>query len=914
MPDPRTYLDDQGRELFVSDGISGGRTWGTYRRKPTGSLERVTSSALPLRPTRDRAQRDLDDRAGRKSWRVADEPEQAKGEEHRMSRHVADQELLITEINLESNIRTVTDVTPELVASIKEHGVYSRIIVRLANTGTDHTYDMLDGHRRAKAALLAGHETVPARIYDMTVAEYRETQLLLAEQHKDIDCLDRARAIKGLIDLGRTQQQVADLLGQTQSWVSKQLALLKVPQTHDLIRHGILSGSAAEELVRLKDRPEMLGDLVKDLEKAKEPLTVERVRQKIAETVARDGRPLDKLAHADCAEGCDRRTKAYGADYCLDPECWLNKREAYRESLRKAAIEGGMPFVPWSAAPPALETCPDDCPESGMVNRRQGGDPGRACFSSDSDCYTARQAEHQARQNAAFAASQKLRAEGDAIRQAEAEARKPAEVERLARVEGYLADRIASAQATFSRAESRLLSLWALTSTWTGLEYAARVLRVAEGLEEVVGPALAALSTRELTTIAMAHVLMSDLDDSAETGDSGLNALRDELMSQDASTEPAEREDLLDAARLVNPPDPDDADDDGDDEPNPGEDGTYESPSVQPGPPYEDADLDEEPATPGPSPRESISAHDVATEAAILEATPPAPQAGMSLAAFKAEAAEPIDLRANPPKAAESKSSKAARDCKGDCKRCDQKHCDIHPSHAIRSHPEFEEGGPADEEPAEDELAPLPLEKASYGANPSVTGCPVSGKPTSPAACLKCCSGMPLRCNCPFVTGLADRPAPFHCPGQVEPCPPSVDGGPEDEPAPVAITKCPIDGKPRTPEVCQTCCSGNKADEGCCARVTEGEAPFSCDGVECPGEPEEAPSEAAPSPEPEASAPWTCPEYGEAVEADFCRTCADELRIKGACCNYVIQALAPHRCALCDLRANCRVAVAKGVA
>ncbi len=50
MPEP---------EYFVSDGISAGATWATYRRRPTGSLQRVKSPALPLRESREEAERDL---------------------------------------------------------------------------------------------------------------------------------------------------------------------------------------------------------------------------------------------------------------------------------------------------------------------------------------------------------------------------------------------------------------------------------------------------------------------------------------------------------------------------------------------------------------------------------------------------------------------------------------------------------------------------------------------------------------------------------------------------------------------------------------------------------------------------------------------------------------------------------------
>jgi len=55
------YRDQQGRILFVSDGISCGKLWTTFYRKPNGSLKRYKSPRLlPLRRTRIQAQRDLD--------------------------------------------------------------------------------------------------------------------------------------------------------------------------------------------------------------------------------------------------------------------------------------------------------------------------------------------------------------------------------------------------------------------------------------------------------------------------------------------------------------------------------------------------------------------------------------------------------------------------------------------------------------------------------------------------------------------------------------------------------------------------------------------------------------------------------------------------------------------------------------
>jgi hemolysin-activating ACP:hemolysin acyltransferase len=58
--DATQYRLNAERVLFVSDGISGGRTWFTAWRKPSGSSRRFITPHLPQRKTRDEAQADLD--------------------------------------------------------------------------------------------------------------------------------------------------------------------------------------------------------------------------------------------------------------------------------------------------------------------------------------------------------------------------------------------------------------------------------------------------------------------------------------------------------------------------------------------------------------------------------------------------------------------------------------------------------------------------------------------------------------------------------------------------------------------------------------------------------------------------------------------------------------------------------------
>ena len=49
-----------GTRFFVDDGISQGEWWATYTRKPNGSMKRLVSRHLPLRPTPEEALLDLE--------------------------------------------------------------------------------------------------------------------------------------------------------------------------------------------------------------------------------------------------------------------------------------------------------------------------------------------------------------------------------------------------------------------------------------------------------------------------------------------------------------------------------------------------------------------------------------------------------------------------------------------------------------------------------------------------------------------------------------------------------------------------------------------------------------------------------------------------------------------------------------
>ena len=98
-----------------------------------------------------------------------------------------------------SNIRADLRIGPEFVETIAGLGVLKDIDVYPTLTGLV----VLDGHRRHRAALEAGLETVPVRIVDVAgEAERIGLQLTENDEHAHTSSADRARAINQLVLMG----------------------------------------------------------------------------------------------------------------------------------------------------------------------------------------------------------------------------------------------------------------------------------------------------------------------------------------------------------------------------------------------------------------------------------------------------------------------------------------------------------------------------------------------------------------------------------------------------------------------------------------------------------------------------------------------------------------------------------------
>lgn len=154
----------------------------------------------------------------------------------------------------------------DLAASIREDGVLQNLVVRRGPTRFDgkETYFLIAGERRWRASQIAGLETVPCRVLD--VSELKAGLLALVEnvQRVDIGPLDQAKFIQTLIVAAEERGQrlsIADMareMGKSAGWVQKRLDLQRcredvqrMVEAHpETMSHGLVIDKVGDERFR----------------------------------------------------------------------------------------------------------------------------------------------------------------------------------------------------------------------------------------------------------------------------------------------------------------------------------------------------------------------------------------------------------------------------------------------------------------------------------------------------------------------------------------------------------------------------------------------------------------------------------------------------------------------------------------
>ncbi|WP_263358633.1 ParB/RepB/Spo0J family partition protein [Acidicapsa ligni] len=112
----------------------------------------------------------------------------------------------------------------ELAETIGKVGVYQAILAR----PKDERLEIVFGARRYRASLLAGKETIPTVIREMSDAEVIEAQLVENLQRRDVHPMEEAEGYKRLLSLSDptyTVEQMAAKVGKTPVYITTRLKL-----------------------------------------------------------------------------------------------------------------------------------------------------------------------------------------------------------------------------------------------------------------------------------------------------------------------------------------------------------------------------------------------------------------------------------------------------------------------------------------------------------------------------------------------------------------------------------------------------------------------------------------------------------------------------------------------------------------
>lgn len=143
----------------------------------------------------------------------------------------------------------------ELAQSIKEHGVFTPVLVRKAVSG----YQLIAGERRYRAAKKANLDTIPAITLEFDDQQMMEISLIENIQREDLSVVEEAKAYQLLIEkLGLTQEQLAQKVGKSRPHITNLLRLLNLPESvQTLLLNQSLTMGQVRPLVNIEDKAQI---------------------------------------------------------------------------------------------------------------------------------------------------------------------------------------------------------------------------------------------------------------------------------------------------------------------------------------------------------------------------------------------------------------------------------------------------------------------------------------------------------------------------------------------------------------------------------------------------------------------------------------------------------------------------------
>ena len=235
----------------------------------------------------------------------------------------------------------------DLTASVKAKGILQPVLVRpIKGNGS---FELVAGHRRHKAASMAGLDEIPTIVRTLTDEEALEIQVIENSQREDPNPMDEALGFKELIKIGKhTAETLATKLDRSPSYVTKRLRLLKLPKPaqNKLISGEIAIGHALliTSLKNTGDQKEYLEEIID------EDMTVSMAKRSLQDYSVMI---KDAVFDIDKCNKCpylsnnqtDLFPDAKKTGECMDRSCYFTRTYDHYQAIIKARKKDGFTII-----------------------------------------------------------------------------------------------------------------------------------------------------------------------------------------------------------------------------------------------------------------------------------------------------------------------------------------------------------------------------------------------------------------------------------------------------------------------------------------------------------------------------------------------------------------------------------------
>ena len=187
----------------------------------------------------------------------------------------------------------------ELAQSIRANGIIQPLVVRKAGD----RLQLVAGERRWRAAKLAGLDTVPVVIQQISDEHLLEITLIENIQREDLNPIETAIAFERLgRELSLSAEEIGRRTGKDRSTIANTLRLLQLPvEIQQMVIEGRLSAGHARCLLKLTNSDRQKETARKAVEQDWSVRQLERTTAKMTEGAAegKDGKPPEEAAALD---------------------------------------------------------------------------------------------------------------------------------------------------------------------------------------------------------------------------------------------------------------------------------------------------------------------------------------------------------------------------------------------------------------------------------------------------------------------------------------------------------------------------------------------------------------------------------------------------------------------------------------